>query len=183
MLGITPQVLRHRDTALGSLIASSCLCSRGKCQTHPRPLLCWSRKDVGQSPLHLSLTTSAENPGLRNSSRFRKPQTWWPQRSHKLGNCPALSPPPLSSRLHCSPALPASPQTQLHLREGPSPCALGLQKYSLRFWSLPLPQKGWRRATKSVGKTIRELLQKKAGEWTRIVQPRKQVLGGSQRAL
>lgn len=47
LLGVTPRVLRHKDTALGSFIASSSLCSRGKCQTCPRALLRWSRKDVG----------------------------------------------------------------------------------------------------------------------------------------
>lgn len=47
LLGITPQVLRHKDAALGGLIASSSLCSCGKCQTHLKALLCWSRRDMG----------------------------------------------------------------------------------------------------------------------------------------
>lgn len=71
--------------------------------------------------------------------------------------------------------LPHIPQLQLKVKERPKLCVLDLQKYSPSFWSLALLLKGWRRDRKGVGKGMWELLHK-PGEWTRAMQPRKEIL-------
>lgn len=116
-----------------NLIKSSVVLVQKGCGVKPSP------------PLH---TTRAEKPELKNCSRSQKPHTWWPQRSPKQGNSPALYPPCRSPpqqaegyqpQMHVlqPPCTARFRQPQLHLREEPSPSTLGLEKYSPCFWSLP----------------------------------------------
>lgn len=139
----------------------------------------------GEAPLRIS-----PPQGLRNSSRSQKPQTWWPQRSHEQGNCPASSAPaavlPSKQRdaspkhLCCSPpkphpALPASPSHSCISGRDKAHAFLACK--STARTSGPFP------CCKRNGRELEKVSEKQYGSFytkpgKRTVQPGKEMLGG-----